>query len=200
MARLRNPDDQESWARFDERYRPLLFTVGVKAGLGEDEAREAAQETMISVSRHIKDFVADPAAGSFRGWLLKMARWRIRDQFRKRLPVAPHGQESPDATASTSTIDRVADPNEADLAGLCDAEWGAWLVKQAMEELRFEVKPDQFQIFHLLTVEQKSVPEVVRMVGRSRAQIYVVKFRVGTVLKRIVRRLREELERKPPMR
>ena len=62
--------------------------VARKAGLREEEAKEVLQETMKSVSQHIGTFQADPARGPFRGWLLNMVQWRIRDQVRKRLPVA----------------------------------------------------------------------------------------------------------------
>src|SRR5271157_3561583 len=70
VARLKDLDDGPSWRRFDERYRPLIKGVALRAGLSVEEAKEAAQETMVAVSKHIGEFVANPQRGSFRGWLL----------------------------------------------------------------------------------------------------------------------------------
>lgn len=194
VGRLKNLDDEQSWGEFDRLYRPVVLRVARRAGLREEEAMEAAQETMASVSKHIRDFVADPARGSFRGWLLTMARWRIKDQFRKRLPVAAHGDRPTGTSPRTSTLERIADGRGVDLEELCDAEWRAWLIQQAMEALQLEVKADHYQVFYLLEVERRPIAEVAQMMGRNRAQMYVVKHRVAAVLKKLLRRLKKEWE------
>ena len=131
--------------------------------------------------------------GSFRAWLLQMARWRIQDQLRKRLPVGAGNDHASDATGTTPTVERVPDERDMDLERLCDAEWRDQLMEQAFKQLRFDVKAEQYQIFYLLTIERKSPAEVARMLGRSQAHVYVVKHRVGRILKKIVRRLEEKL-------
>ncbi|MBI4657775.1 MAG: sigma-70 family RNA polymerase sigma factor [Verrucomicrobia bacterium] len=193
VARLKHLDHHDSWQEFFALYRRLILGVAVKAGLQEQEAEDVLQETMASVAKHIQEFEADPKRGSFRAWLLKMARWRIQDQFRKRLPAAGGSATAADATATTPTIERVPDAREVDLERLCDAEWKERLMEQALKELQFEVKAEHYQIFHLLTAEQKRIAEVARMVGRNPAQIYVVKHRVSNALKKIVRRLEKTL-------
>jgi RNA polymerase sigma factor (sigma-70 family) len=195
VARLKNVDDNESWQEFYEVYRRLIVGVALRAGLQEEEARDVMQETMRSFSEHIQDgkFVADAAHGSLRAWLLNMARWRIQDQLRKRLPVAAGSGAPPNGTATTPTVERVPDPREVDLEGLCDAEWKEQVMEQARGKLQLQVKAEHYQIFHLLTAEEKSVAEVANMVGHSKAQIYVVKHRVTRALKKIVKRLEREL-------
>ncbi len=189
MARLKNVDDTAGWQKFYDIYRGVIRGVALKAGLREDEADDVLQETMRSLTNDLQDFEANPAHGAFRAWLLNKARWRICDQFRKRLPAAG----SPAATATTPAAERVPDPRPVDWEGLCDAEWQARLREQAFKELQFGVKAGQYQIFHLLVVEQRSAREVARMVGRSRAHIYLTKHRVSSALKKIVRRLEREL-------
>ena len=84
VERLGNLDDQASWRAFFESYGGLLYRVARAAGLADAEAQEAVQETVITVARNIGGLHYDPAAGSFKGWLLQTARWRIADQFRRR--------------------------------------------------------------------------------------------------------------------
>ena len=80
-----------------------------------------------------------------------------------------------------------------DLVGLCDAEWRERLQEQALRVLKLEVKAEHYQIFHLSAVERKSPMEIARMLGRSPAQVYLVKHQVGRALKRIAKRLEEKL-------
>src|SRR5262245_12453982 len=107
VARIKNLGDDASWSEFHELYRPLIRGVALKAGLRSDEADEVVQETMAAFAKKIQDFVAEPGHGSFRAWLLQMARWRITDQFRKRLPVPANGEPATSGTARTPTVERV---------------------------------------------------------------------------------------------
>jgi len=193
VARLKDTGDGKSWAEFDALYRPLIFGVAVKAGLREGEAQDVVQETMGSMSRHIQDFVARPERGSFRAWLLQMARWRILDQLNKRLPVALARETPTSGTVRTSTVERVPNATEPDLISLCDKAWAARLRELALKELQLEVKADHYQVFHLAVLEGKPVEDVARMVGRSRAQVYLIKHRVGNSLRQIVKRLEKRL-------
>src|SRR6266478_8450753 len=84
LSRLKNWDDQESWRDFFNTYWKLIYGAAIKAGLTHAEAEEAVQETVITVTKKIKDLKYDPALGSFKDWLLNTTRWKINDQFRKR--------------------------------------------------------------------------------------------------------------------
>jgi RNA polymerase sigma-70 factor (ECF subfamily) len=167
--------------------------VALKAGLRRDEADEVVQETMTALCKHIEGFKAAKEFGSFRAWLLNMARWRIKDQFRKRPPGASNIGYASEETARTPTVERVPDRTEADLEALCDAEWQERLRERALKDLQLEVKAEHYQVFHLLTLEHKSVDEVARMVGRNRAQVYLIRHRVGKELKKTVMRLEKQL-------
>jgi RNA polymerase sigma-70 factor (ECF subfamily) len=192
VARLKHADG-ESWREFYEVYSRFIVGVAVKAGLREDEAEDVVQDTMAGVAADIHAFEASPDRGSFRPWLLTRVRWRIQDRFRKRLPAGPGRQSTLDATGTTSTLERLPDAREADLAGLCDAEWRARLREHALEQLQREVRAAHYQVFHLLVIEQKPVAEVARIVGVNRARLYLIKYRVSKTLAKIVARLEKKL-------
>ena len=136
VARLKNLDDLDRWQEFYDLYRGLIMGVARKAGLREEEAQEVLQETMASVSKNIGAFEADPAQGSFHGWLLTMARWRILDQIKKRMPENASSQTAAESTNTTPTIERIPDLQGADLEKLCDEEWHHQLLSQALQELQ----------------------------------------------------------------
>src|SRR5215471_8092195 len=90
LARLKDAGDDASWNEFYQLYQDLIFATARRAGLNEHEAQEAVQDTLVSVAKKIPRFTYDPAKDSFKGWLLTVTRWRIRDQLAKRARSSSH--------------------------------------------------------------------------------------------------------------
>ena len=84
LRRIKDWTDQNSWDEFFKTYSKVIFEFAIKAGLNEAEAQDVVQETITTVATHIHEFQADGSRGSFRSWLLQLARWRVADQLRKR--------------------------------------------------------------------------------------------------------------------
>ena len=192
VERLGNPDDQASWRTFFDSYGGLLYRVARAAGLTDSEAQEAVQETVITVARNIGGLRYDPATGSFKGWLLQTARWRIADQFRLRQRRDRLEVSSTNPAASsedgprTALIDRLPDPGGFDLESIWDTEWRGSLLAAALTRVRQQVDPKQFQIFDCYVTKGWPATRVSRELGVSLAQVYVAKYRVGTALKKTV--------------
>ena len=193
VRRIKNVQDQESWTRFYDLYKGLILGVSMKAGLAREEAEDVLQATMSSISKSIGEFEANPKRGSFSAWLLQLTRWRIRDQLGKRLPPGVSSASPATATNVTPTVERVPDTRPVDLEALCDAEWKHRLMQQALRELQLLVKAEHYQIFYLVELEQRPVAEVAATLGRSRAQVYLVKHRVSLMLKRVLKRLQKQI-------
>ena len=191
VERLGNLDDQASWRTFFEGYGGLLYRVARAAGLTDSEAQEAVQETVITVARNIGGLRYDPAVGSFKGWLLQTARWRIADQFRRRerpgrLEDGGPSHAATDDDRRTAHIDRVADPAGDGLESLWEAEWRENLLAAALGRVRKQVDPRQYQIFDCCVNKGWPAARVARELGVNVAQVYLGKHRVGAVLKKIV--------------
>jgi RNA polymerase sigma-70 factor (ECF subfamily) len=191
LQRLKDLGDQSSWDEFYEIYHDLIFSVARRAGLGEQEAREVVQDTLISVARKMPGFTYDPAKDSFKGWLLTVTRWRIRDQFAKR--VAPDRRESAashdEEEQRTATIDGIPDPTGSALAAIWQEEWETRLMQTALARIRRQVRPQYYQIYHLHVVLGQSAREVAQALGVNATQIYLAKHRVANLLKKEVKRL-----------
>ena len=84
LNRLKDLGDDASWNEFYHTYRDLIFSVARRAGLSEQEADEVVQDTLISVAKKMPEFTYDPAKDSFKGWLLTVTRWRIKDLLERR--------------------------------------------------------------------------------------------------------------------
>jgi RNA polymerase sigma-70 factor (ECF subfamily) len=197
LARLKNADDHSGWTRFYQLYHDLIFNVARRAGLSEVEAGEVVQDTLISVARKMPEFTYDPAKDSFKGWLLTVTRWRIKDLLAKRAREArlrsqfPH--ERTEQEPLTTTIDRVPDPSGPDLARIWEEEWESHLLQNALARVKRRVHPQHYQIYHLLVVLGQSAREVAQALGVSLPQVYLAKHRVGNLLKKEVRNLKQAL-------
>jgi RNA polymerase sigma-70 factor (ECF subfamily) len=192
LIRLKDLGDQKSWQDFFETYSGLIYAVAMKAGLSDAEAQDVVQETVINVAKKMPEFQYDPAKGKFKGWLLQIARWRINDQFRKRLPVANRHSTVDGDGPRTATIERKSDPNAVDLAAVWEEEWQKNLLQVALERVKQQVKPQQFQIFDCYVNKHWTVEQVTQTLGVNANQIYLAKNRITALLKTEVRRLQRQ--------
>ena len=179
IARLSNWDDQLKWQEFFETYWRLIYGVATRSGLREDEAQEVVQETCISVARNVASY--DSKAGPFKGWLLQVTRWRINDQFRKRRP----GRVTSDDSRLTGTVDRIADES-ASLDAAWEEEWKRNLLDAGISRLKRKVDAKQFQVFDCVAIKGWSASETSKQLGVNIAQVYLIKHRLKSMLKKEV--------------
>ena len=184
LTRLKDWEDQESWKDFFNTYWKLIFGVAVKSGLSESEAQDVVQETVVSVAKKMHEFKYDPAAGSFKSWLLLITRRRITDHLRKHYRQVEVQEPRPKETTGTSTIERVADPALPVLDRIWDEEWTRNLMDAAIQRVKRQVKAKQWQIFDFYVLKKWPVTKVTKALGVSMAQVYLAKHRVARLIKK----------------
>lgn len=189
IRRLKDWRDDSSWQDFFDTYWKLIYGVARKSGLTECEAEDVVQETIFSVAKHIPTFQYDPSIGSFKSWLLKMAVWRIKDQFRKRGRLH---------LASQTTIDSTNTAQEQNLCSIdfekvWDAEWENTLLQSALAKTRRRVDPQHYQIFDFSINKEWSVEKIAKYFSVKVDQVYLIKHRVKTVVEEEIRRLNKEI-------
>src|SRR5213592_4073497 len=173
LSRLKDQRDDESWHDFFNTYWKLVYSVALKAGLTEQEAQDVVQETVITVSRRIPEFKYDPKVCSFKTWMLNLTRWRIINQFKQReRKASPTPLPIGDSGDRTDALERIADPSGCDLEAIWDAEWEKNLLTSALERVKRQVAPEQFQIFDLCFLEGWPVRKVTQALGVSAARVY----------------------------
>lgn len=193
LERLKSLDDQSSWGDFFETYWKLIYGVARKAGLTDPEAQDVVQETIISVARKIPEFTYDPAAGSFKGWLMRLTRWRITDHYRKK-HYEQKGEWKPREQATDMTfLEQHPDMGGLDLEALWNAEWERHVTEVALGKVRQQADPLQFQIFQLHVVNGVPATEVARRLGVKLPQVYFAKYKLTALVRREVRRLEEKM-------
>ncbi len=185
--------DEQTWTEFYGLYRRLVYGVARRMGLTHDEAEDAVQDTMTSMLAKLPDFQADPEGGSFRSWLLKIARWRIGDVLRDRPARKPEHHLGWDETGGTSTEERRPDPATVDVDALWEEQWKKSLYDEAMARVRQMVSPAQFQIFDFYVVREMPVLRVAKSLGVNIGSVYLARHRILQLIRAEVKRLQHKL-------
>ena len=183
LSRLKDWNDQESWKVFFDTYWKLIYNAAIKTGLTDSEAQDVVQETVISVLKSMETFDYQAETGSFKRWLLRVTSWRIQDHLRQRDPhMEPLNPQSATHTR-TATAERVPDLATMDLAACWDEEWEKNLMEAAVERVKKQVDPTQYQIFDLYVLKEWPVKRITEALRVSAARVYLAKHRVSKLIK-----------------
>ncbi len=193
LDRLKDWEDDQSWEVFFETYWKLIYGTATKAGLSDAEAQDVVQETVLSVAKKMHEFKYDPALGSFKGWLLKLTRWRITDQMRKRRGLPSKSASGESENSGTSTVERLPDENNLNLDEIWEANWQKNLMDAAMQRVKRKVSAKQYQLFDLYAVKQWSLREITETLGVSQDQVYKAKSRITELVKQEVEYLQTKM-------
>jgi RNA polymerase sigma-70 factor (ECF subfamily) len=173
LVRLKDPAESAAWERFVKLYSPLLFFWARRQGLQDSDASDLVQDVLATLVRKIPDFIYDRGKG-FRDWLKTVLLNKWRDRLRKRAPVALQDE----------MMNQVPDSVDQ---GFEEAEYRAYIVKQALELMQAEFAPKTWKACWEHVVQGRSAAEVAAELGISEGSVYVAKSRV-------LARLRVELE------
>lgn len=181
LMRIRDPQDSRAWAEFVQLYAPLLYSYALKNRLQDADASDLAQETLRLVLRAAPEFVYEPARGSFRGWLLTIARNEIRKFITRK---NKHDQGSGD-----SEIQQILAEHPLDQSSEMewDREYQLHLFHWAARRVQPEFREMSWQAFWKTVVEQQAIETVARDLQISTGAVYIAR-------SRITARIRQELE------
>jgi RNA polymerase sigma-70 factor (ECF subfamily) len=192
LERLRDLGDAASWQVFFDTYWKLIYASAIRSGLSDHEAEEVVQETVIGVARNMENFRYEPQKCSFKGWLMHITRCRIIDRLRRRESQRWDHDPLPE-DGGTTTVEgapKIPDPaGEQAFEGMWEAEWEKNLVDAALERVKKKVPARQYQIFYLNSVKNMPARDIAKLLGVSRAKVYVVRHRVGNMVKEEAHRL-----------
>ncbi len=178
--------NDELWAEFDLRYRPVLLGLARRFGLRLADAEDVAQEALIRFMKNYRAGKYDRQRGRLRSWLVAIARNCILDTLRLRAARREwRGQ---------SAI--VELPEVGELEAIWDTECRQAIVRRALRELRDQTRsdPQTVRAFELVVFEQRKPADVARELGMSVDSVYAAKSRCTKHLRSIVAQLNEAYE------
>jgi len=177
---LRNPENRTVWRDYVDRYRPVLLAYARRLGLGEADAEDLAQQTLLTFSTAYREGRYDRERGRLRAWLFGIAQNHLRHLRRRR----------PDATLGTDEALALEDPGDQE--ALFDQEWRDGLLRQGLEVVRREVTPQTFEAFQLFASQDWPAERVAAHLGITPNAVFGAKRRVLQRLRELLPALEED--------
>lgn len=173
LARLREPEDADSWGRFLRVYSPLIRAWLSRHQVAEADLDDLVQNILTVVVRKVGGFEHNQRVGAFRTWLKAITVNCLRDFWKsQRLRPRPAGEPSwPDL------IDRLADPKSEDNQWW-EREHDQHVTRRLLEMLAEQFSPQTWQAFRRLVLDEIPADQVAIELGITSNAVYIAKSRV----------------------
>jgi RNA polymerase sigma factor (sigma-70 family) len=181
LVRLKDPRDEQAWTEFVAIYAPLFDRLARAKGLQPADAADLAQDVFRAVAGAIDRYDPDPARGSFRGWLFRIARNLIINLLAAR-------RIRPLATGDSDVwemLERVPAPDDEETT-FFDTEYRRRIFHWAVELVRGEFRSSTWQAFWLTAVEGQEPKIAAQAAGISVGAVYIARSRVMARLKGVI--------------
>ena len=185
---LRLPDaaDVVAWEEFVWIYGPVIFPMASRQGLQTADADNLVQEVFASVARSVSQWLEREDRGSFRAWLLRIARNQAVNMLTRRASRAL-GTDGEEAERLLAELPDRQD----DLSNQFDNEYRREVFAWAADQVREVVSPVTWQAFWLTRVEGVSIEEAAGQLEISTGNIYIGRSRVMSRLRELVKQYEE---------
>ncbi len=179
LARARARDG-DAWRQLIDLYAPLVLHWCRRARVPSEEMPDLFQEVFAAAARGLPSFRKTKARDTFRGWLRTIARNKISDHFRRRVPRGVGGSEA------LLRISQLAEPPALEVDSAADRPIEIELLQRALARTRPHFQAQTWQAFWRTVVDGQSAVDVAVELSLSPGAVRVAKSRV-------LHRLRSEL-------
>ncbi len=181
VVRLKGPRDEAAWAEFVAIYGPLIEGLARGRGWQAADAADLAQDVFRAVAGAIDRYDPDPARGSFRAWLFRIARNLMINLLASRRirPSAIGGSDI------RELLERLPAPDAAETA-LFEAEYRRRVFRWAADRVRGEFRRSTWEAFWLTAVDGRDPREAAEQVGISVGAVYIARSRVMARLRAMI--------------
>jgi RNA polymerase sigma-70 factor (ECF subfamily) len=182
ILRIQDPQDMAAWDEFASIYGPVIFNVATSRGFQAADAEDLIQEVFMAVASSISDWLQRDDRGSFRAWLLRIARNAAVDMLTQKATrsLGRDGSEARDCLAKL--------PAPSELSNALNLEYERVVFRWAAERVRESVAEHTWQAFWLTSIEERSVEDAASQLKTRPGNIYFARSRVMNRIKELVQK------------
>ena len=173
-------EDEQAWRQLVHLYGPLVQRWCKQAGLSDDDTADVFQDTFQTVSRKLAAFKPQKSVASFRSWLKTIVRTKTIDHFRRTSRQAAGAG----GTEAHLRISEVPDPLVDDEEQA--ASENAFIVQRAMELIRDEFEPRNWNAFVEVAIKDRPATEVAKELGVGPQVIRQANYRIRRRLRLVL--------------
>jgi RNA polymerase sigma-70 factor, ECF subfamily len=180
ILRLQNAEDLVAWEEFAKIYGPVVFNVATSRGFQAADAENLVQEVFMAVAGSVADWLERDDRGSFRAWLLRIARNAAVDMITQKATRSL----GCDGSAAQFHLLNLAAPSE--LSNALDLEYERMVFQWAAERVRESVAEHTWLAFWLTSIEELTVEETAAQLKTRPGNVYFARSRVMARIKDLV--------------
>jgi RNA polymerase sigma factor (sigma-70 family) len=173
LLRIQDPTNERAWGEFVSLYEPLIYGLARRQGLQDADARDLCQDVFRAVAKAAGSFTPNPAQGSFRTWLFRIARNLMLNLLRQQRRH-PRGSGDSDIQRLLEAHTDGADEQSQ----MLERDYRRRLFRFAAESIRGQFAPATWEAFWLAAVENRSASDAAAQAGISVGAVYIAKSRV----------------------
>lgn len=185
ILRLQDAADVVAWEEFVQVYSPVVYRVAITRGFQTADAENIVQEVLLAVAKSMTGWLERTDRGSFRAWLLRIARNEAYDLINSR-STRPLGADGPEAERMLAEL-----PDVSEVSSNLDLEYERSVFRWAADQVRDSVAEHTWRAFWLTQIEERSIQETSGMLGVREGAVYVARSRVMTRIKMLVTQYEE---------
>lgn len=84
--------NKKAWIKLIQRYEKAIYNYALRMVSNADDALDVMQDIFISVFRNLASYRHE---GSFKGWLFRIAHYRVIEYYRRKRPMQSIDDEPP---------------------------------------------------------------------------------------------------------
>ena len=182
ILRLQDSDDMSAWEEFVDLYSSVIHRVAISRGLQAADADNIVQQVLMVVAKSVSRWLERTDRGTFRAWLLRIARNEAFDLINARAtrPIGTDGSEGERLIASLE---------EDSLSSVLDLEYERAIFQKAALQAKDAVADHTWRAFWLTRIDGLSVDEAAQKLNLRPANIYFARSRVMARIKEFVQQL-----------
>ncbi len=187
ILRLPRSADGAAWREFVELYEPLILRFARARGLQPHDAQELVQRVFVAVAGAVERWQPDPARGSFRSWLFRIARNQLIKQVTTR-----SREKSVGGTSNFLKLHQQLPGAASDLDAEVEREYRRVVFQLAAQRVRQSVHAQTWQAFARSMIDDLPMQQVAEELNISIGAVYIARSRVIARLREVVQQLEAE--------
>jgi RNA polymerase sigma factor (sigma-70 family) len=167
---------------------PVVVNFGCILGLGREDAKDAAQETLFKMYTAVEEHRYVRRKGRFRSYLYGTAHHTIIDHLRERIKVE-------NAQSRQDTKFWGSFPDEKAAKHTWNTEVEKMEMEMCLKAVRQEFGSDKYRAFILHGVQRMKAEKVAAELGMTAVNVRTAKHRVAKRIRELIELLDKQIER-----
>ncbi len=188
IERVKNQYDNDAWKEFAEIYRSYIYAVIRNLGMSEHDTEEVHQKVMVKLWKKLPELDTSQIR-RFRSYLAVITKNEVKQFIRSRVRRQEREMKALDHGES-EYLDSIRLP---EIEKVAEEEWKIHIANLAFKQIETDFSSKAISVFRL-SVEGKSIEEIIEATGLSRGSVATLKARVKARFIMEINRLKEYLD------